>query len=187
MFEIRWHGRGGQGVVTAAKIFALTASAQNGYFQAFPEFGPERRGAPLQAFTRVDDKPIRIYNQVYFPDMVVVLDSKLIGRQPLTVGLKDGGYFIANFHGTSDELKEAAGVENATVLALDASDIAYRIIGRPIPNTPMLGAAAILSKFIQLEVLVGQLEEFFKDKLDPADIETNIIAVREGAEQANGR
>lgn len=185
MFEIRWHGRGGQGVVTAAKIFALTAGAQNDYFQAFPEFGPERRGAPLQAFTRIDSKPILTYNQVYFPDMVVVLDSKLISRQPLSEGLKKGGYFIANFHGSSEELKEAAGVKDAKVIALDASDIAYRIIGKPIPNTPMLGAAAGVSNMVGLDTLAGQIEAFFRDKLEKKDIETNITAAREGALEAS--
>lgn len=181
MFEIRWHGRGGQGVVTAAKLFALAAGAQGGYYQAFPEYGPERRGAPVQAFTRIDEKPIRTYNQVYFPDMIVVLDQKLIGRQPLADGLKSGGYFVANYHSSVEELKEAVSIKDANVIKIDASDIAHRVIGKPIPNTPMLGAAAKISGFIKMNILEKEIREFFSDKLKPEAIDANILAAREGA------
>ena len=104
--EICWHGRGGQGVVTASEILAETVVGEGKYVKAFPEFGPERMGAPIRAFTRISEKPIRVHTQVYEPDVVIVLDGTLIGKVDITKGLKKGGIVIANYAGTPEEWEQ---------------------------------------------------------------------------------
>ncbi len=105
--EICWHGRGGQGVVTASEILAETVVEEDKYVKAFPEFGPERMGAPIKAFTRISERPIRLHTQVYEPDVVVVLDGTLIGKVDVTKGLKKDGMVLANFNGTPKQLQSA--------------------------------------------------------------------------------
>ncbi|MBP1750045.1 MAG: pyruvate synthase [Deltaproteobacteria bacterium] len=151
MLEVRFHGRGGQGAVTSAEIIAQAAIRQGLTAQAFPSFGPERRGAPVQAFLRVSDKPIRLRSKVYKPDSVLILDPTLIESANPTAGLKKGGYIIINSNKSADELKKAFPGQN--IVAVDATKIAKEELGVPITNTTMLGALVLATKVVDLSAL----------------------------------
>lgn len=151
MLEVRFHGRGGQGAVTSAEIIAQAAIKQGMTAQAFPSFGPERRGAPVQAFLRVSDKPIRLRSKVYKPDSVLILDPTLIESANPTSGLKTGGYVIINSNKSADELKKAFPGQN--IIAVDATKIAKEELGVPITNTTMLGALVRATKVVDLAAL----------------------------------
>lgn len=138
--EIRWHGRGGQGAVTASEILAEAALEEGKYFQAFPDYGPERMGAPIRAYTRISSSPIRQHCQVTDPDAVVVLDPTLIGVVDFTEGIKEGGVLVVNTVASPAELKTQLEFDRGKVFAVDATRIALDTIGRNIPNTPMIGA-----------------------------------------------
>ena len=120
--ELCWHGRGGQGVVTANEILAETAIREGKYVKAFPEFGPERMGAPIRAFTRISPDPIRVHSQVYAPDIVIVLDPTLIGKVKITAGLKKNSIILANYYGEPEELKSALKAD-VKCFAVDATKI----------------------------------------------------------------
>ena len=139
MIEVRWHGRGGQGAVTSVELLAVAAIAAGKYAQGFPSFGPERRGAPVAAFTRIDDKKINVRSGIYDPDVVLVLDSSLIGLVNVTEGLKPGGKLIVN---TPNRLMKSVKNLNfsGTVATVDATGIARKEMGVPIANTTMIGA-----------------------------------------------
>jgi len=151
MLEIRFHGRGGQGAVTSAEIIAQAAIKQGMSAQAFPSFGPERRGAPVQAFLRVSDKPIRLRSKVYKPDSVLILDPTLIASANPTAGLKKGGYIIINSNKSVEELKKTFPGQN--IISVDASKIAREELGVPITNTTMLGALVRATRVVELSAL----------------------------------
>jgi pyruvate ferredoxin oxidoreductase gamma subunit len=151
MLEVRFHGRGGQGAVTSAEIIAQAAIKQGMRAQAFPSFGPERRGAPVQAFLRVSDKPIRLRSKVYKPDSVLILDPTLIAAANPTAGLKKGGYIIINSNKSPEELKQTFPGQN--IVAVDASKIAREELGVPITNTTMLGALVRATQVVELSTL----------------------------------
>ncbi|MBP1747992.1 MAG: pyruvate/ketoisovalerate oxidoreductase, gamma subunit [Deltaproteobacteria bacterium] len=151
MLEVRFHGRGGQGAVTSAEIIAQAAIKQGMRAQAFPSFGPERRGAPVQAFLRVSDKPIRLRSKVYKPDSVLILDPTLIASANPTAGLKEGGYIIINSNKSVEELKKTFPGQN--IIAVDASKIAKEELGVPITNTTMLGALVRATRVVELSAL----------------------------------
>ncbi|MCL5110468.1 MAG: 2-oxoacid:acceptor oxidoreductase family protein [Chloroflexi bacterium] len=182
MLEIRWHGRGGQGVVTAAKLLAASALREGKYFQAFPEYGPERRGAPVQAFTRIDDEPVRVFAHIAAPDVVVVLDETLLGKVPVADGLREAGTVVANFRGTPAQLREKLGLKNGHVFTVDASRIASETLGKPITNTPMIGALLRAVSAVQLDNVVDELAEKFKG----AVATSNVSAVRRAYEEVRG-
>lgn len=186
MLEIRWHGRGGQGAVSAAKLLATAALRGGKYFQAFPEYGPERRGAPVQAFTRIDDKPIRVFAQVAEPDIVVVLDSTLIGKIPLTLGLADDGILVANFDGSPQELRERIGLQGKKVFTVNASAIATDLLGKAITNTTMVGALVRIADVLNLEQVIDEVREMFGDKLKAELVEANVQALRRAHEEVIG-
>ncbi|RLG25506.1 pyruvate ferredoxin oxidoreductase [Methanosarcinales archaeon] len=169
MKEIRIHGRGGQGSVTAAELLAVAAFEDGKYSQAFPSFGVERRGAPVVAFTRIDDKPIRIRSQVYEPDYVVVQDATLIDVVDVAGGIKKDGLIIINTETGSEKLKDIP----AKVMAIDATKIAMDVIGRPIVNTVLLGAFAGATGEIRLESIKKAVGERFSGKVG----EKNVAAV----------
>lgn len=184
--EIRWHGRGGQGAVTAAKLLAAAALREGKHFQAFPEYGPERRGAPVQAFTRISDEPIRIYTSVKSPSVVVVLDPSLLGKVPVTDGLTEDGVIIANYAGSSAELRKKLGLADDTklkVYAIDASTLAMRRLGRPIPNTPMLGALVGATGLVEMDALVAELEHSFGGRFRPELVKANVEVMREACQE----
>lgn len=182
MIEIRWHGRGGQGGVTAAKVLAATALRDGKQFQAFPEYGPERRGAPVQAFTRISDQPIRTFSHVTNPNIVVVLDSSLIGKVPLAEGLDEDGVLIANYDGTPAELRERLSIRGRKVFTVNATDIANRTLGRPITNTTMLGALVRATGVVSLEELLAEVREMFS-KFKGDIVEKNLAAVKAAYEE----
>jgi pyruvate ferredoxin oxidoreductase gamma subunit len=141
MIEIRFHGRGGQGAVTSAELMAQTAIARGKYAQAFPSFGPERRGAPVTSFLRISDKPIRVREKVYEPDVVVVLDPTVMKVTKVDSGLKAEGHLLVNTHRTPAEIREEFGFKQK-IATLDAMSIALELLGVPITNTVMLGVFA---------------------------------------------
>lgn len=170
MKEIRIHGRGGQGSVTAAEILAIAAFYEGKYSQAFPSFGVERRGAPVTAFARIGDSFIRTRCQIYEPDYVIVQDSTLIGIVDVTRGLKDDGAIIVNTEKSPEELNLNT---KARVYTIDATKIALEILKRPIVNTVMLGAFAGITKEFSLESLVKAVRK----RLPPKIAEVNVKAV----------
>ncbi|MBN2515680.1 MAG: pyruvate ferredoxin oxidoreductase subunit gamma [Deltaproteobacteria bacterium] len=177
MIEIRWHGRGGQGAVTSIEMLALAAIEEGKYAQGFPSFGPERRGAPVAAFNRIDDKRIRVRSAIYNPDVVVVLDPSLVGLVNVLEGLKPDGTLIVNTVKSPDEIKKELNFKG-TVVTVDASHIARKELGVPITNTTMLGAVAKAIKVIKLKSLEGPLKERF-GRLAPRNINALKRAYKE--------
>ena len=160
MIEIRFHGRGGQGAVTSAELTALAAIEQGKYAQAFPSFGPERRGAPVMAFVRVSEEPIRTREKIYEPDIVVVLDPTLLGIVNVAAGLKEDGVVVLNTTKSAEEVRQASGI-SAKLALVDASRIAMETMGIPITNTTLLGAMLKATDLLPLSALEGPLEERF--------------------------
>lgn len=181
--EIRWHGRGGQGVVTAGKLLAETAMGSGQYFQAFPDYGPERMGAPIRAFTRLSSKPITIHSQIEEPDVVLVLDPTLLGTVPVTDGLQEDGTLLVNTAMSPAEVREATGFHTGKVFTVNASHIAIEEMGREITNTPMLGAFARATGLFDIEDLAEQLRAWFGKKISAEVIEANVRAMRRAAEE----
>jgi pyruvate ferredoxin oxidoreductase gamma subunit len=178
MKEVRFHGRGGQGAVTAAMILAVGAFQDGKYTQAFPRFGVERRGAPVESFTRISDSFIRRKSAVYEPDYLIVLDSTLFGAVDVTAGLKKDGMVIVNTNKSTKEL----GIEGLNVKTLDVSNLAMEVLGRDIVNTAMLGAFAGFTGEVSVEGIIKGVEEHFSGSL----AEKNIKLVKEVYEQAKG-
>lgn len=184
--EIRWHARGGQGAVTAAKLLAEAALAQGQYFQAFPEYGPERMGAPIQAFTRLSSEPIHIRSSVTNPSMVVVLDPTLLGTIDVVDGLDPDGVILVNTDKSPAEIRRDLGVAGRSVFTVNATDIARETIGRPIPNTPMLAALAKATGVMSLEHLVDHLRKSFGKKFSEEVISGNVKALERAYEEVSG-
>ena len=161
LFEIRWHGRGGQGAVTSAELLASAAISEGKYAQAFPSFGPERRGAPVLAFDRISaDEPIRVRAEITEPDAVVVLDSGLTGIVDVTVGLKKGGKIVINTRKSPEDI--AADFDGKWgVAVVDAATIARELLGVNIVNTTMLGALLKATGVVKIESLFEPLENRF--------------------------
>ncbi|MFP3871127.1 MAG: pyruvate ferredoxin oxidoreductase subunit gamma [Syntrophobacteria bacterium] len=160
MIEIRFHGRGGQGAVTSAELTALAAIEQGKYAQAFPSFGPERRGAPVMAFVRVSDEPIRTREKIYEPDIVVVLDASLLDIVDVTAGLKKDGVVVLNTAKGAEEIRAASGIK-AKLALVDATRIAMESMGVPITNTTMLGAMLKANNLLPVSAMEGPLRERF--------------------------
>jgi len=165
MKEVRIHGRGGQGGVTSAELVAIAAIEEGRYAQAFPSFGPERRGAPVQAFIRVSDNPIRTREKVYHPDIVVVLDSSLPALVNVAEGIKDDGIIILNSANSESQIREEFGLKTKLAI-VDANTIAREVLGLPITNTTMLGALLKATGIVGIEAVEEALEKRF-GKLAP--------------------
>ena len=165
MIEVRFHGRGGQGVVTSANLLAMAAFKEGKYCQAFPFFGTERRGAPVVAFCRIDDKFIRTREQVYEPDYVVVLDPTLLKIIDVTEGLKEDGMLIMN---TNKEVKLNT---KAKIKRVDATKIALEVIGKPFVNAPMIGALIGATNLVKLDSLIEAIKERFPEEIAKKNIE----------------
>ncbi len=160
MKEVRLHGRGGQGGVTSAELVATAAIAEGKYAQAFPSFGPERRGAPVAAFIRVSDQPIRTREKVYHPDIVVVLDPSLPALVNVAEGLKEGGIVILNTDLSEKEVREKFGLKSKLAM-VDATKIALEVLGLPITNTTMLGALLRATGIVGKEALEEAMDKRF--------------------------
>jgi len=184
--EIRWHGRGGQGAVTAAKMVAELALGQHKYFQAFPEYGPERSGAPIVAFTRVSDQPIQVYAGVEHPGIVIVLDSSLLGIVDVTKGAPDDAIVLVNSSRSPALLRKTYGIKGHRLFTVNATKIAIETIKRPIPNTPMVGALTRITSLFPLEEVVAFLRHDFSKKFPPKVVEGNISAITRSYEEVEG-
>ena len=160
MLEIRWHGRGGQGAVTSVELLALSAIEEGKYAQGFPSFGPERRGAPVTAFNRVDDKRIKIRSGIYHPDVVVVLDESLVSLVDVAEGLKPEGILLVNTTKSLVDLKKHIRF-GGKIATCDATGIAWKELGVPITNTTMLGALVKLTATVKIESLESPIKERF--------------------------
>jgi pyruvate ferredoxin oxidoreductase gamma subunit len=182
LIEIRWHGRGGQGVVTASKLLARAAMGSGRYFQAFPEYGPERMGAPIRAFTRLSPQPIRIHSPIEEPDVVVILDPTLLGSAAMTDGLKEEGSLVINTPLSPTLVREATSFQGSQVFSVDASHIAIEEIGQEITNTPMLGAFARATGLFEIEEMIAEVRAWFGKKIAPEALEANVRAMRRAAE-----
>jgi pyruvate ferredoxin oxidoreductase gamma subunit len=177
MLEIRIHGRGGQGSVTAAQILAISAFYDGKQSQAFPRFGVERRGAPVEAFCRIDDKPVDVRSQVYTPDLLLVLEPSLMEAVDVTSGLKDGSTIIVN---TSKQLKDKK-YSKFKVFSVDASKVALEIFKADIVNTAILGAFSKVTGVVSLKSINKSIEDRFEGK--PHIIDMNKQAVKRVYEQ----
>jgi pyruvate ferredoxin oxidoreductase gamma subunit len=176
--EIRWHGRGGQGAKTGAFLLAESMIEQGKYAQGFPDYGPERMGAPIRGYNRISDDPIRVHSGVESPDIVVVLDATLIATGTITAGLKPESVVIVNSHESPEQIKKQLGVDGNNVFTVDATGIALAEIGRPIPNTPMIGALLKVTELAELGKMSAILTKKFKGKISDEMVEGNLRALK---------
>lgn len=176
LIEIRWHGRGGQGAKTASLLLADAAFNTGKYIQGFPEYGPERMGAPITAYNRISDKPITIHSNIYEPDYVVVVDDTLLETVPVTSGLKNTGAIVINTTKNAEEIKGLLKGYEGKVYKIDARKISEEALGRYFPNTPMLAAIVKVSKVMSDEELLNDMKGSFKHKFakKPEVIEGNM-------------
>jgi len=176
--EIRWHGRAGQGVVTAAVTLADVLSLEKGkYVQAFPEFGAEKRGAPILAFNRISQKPVRTHSQVYNPDIVVVTDPSLLGLVDISGGAKEDAIFIMNTTFDIPLVRERLSLGKRKIYALDAYSIARDELGRPIPNVPMLAALVKVTGLMDTKKFKEKIKVSLGKKLRPEVVEMNLRTI----------
>ncbi|MBE0476095.1 MAG: 2-oxoacid:acceptor oxidoreductase family protein [Coriobacteriia bacterium] len=182
--EIRWHARAGQGAVTAAKLVAETALEQDLFMQAMPEYGPERMGAPIKAFTRISGEPIDIHCNIEHPDVVIVLDETLLNIVDVTEGMPDDGVVIVNTCKAPDAVRDELGVpDTARVASVDASGISLATLKRDIPNTPMVGALAKVTGLFDLAQVNDHLAKAFGKKFSREVIDANIASVTRAYEE----
>jgi pyruvate ferredoxin oxidoreductase gamma subunit len=184
--EIRWHARGGQGAVTAAKMVAEVALGQKKYFQAFPEYGPERSGAPIVAFTRISNEPIQLYCGIENPAIVVVLDPTLLSVVNVTKGAPDDAIVLVNSDLPPAQLRAKYNMKGRRLFSIAATRIATETIGRPIPNTPMVGALTRIAGLFPLDSVIEFLRADFSKKFPPKVVEGNIQAITRSYEEVQG-
>ncbi|WP_213974092.1 2-oxoacid:acceptor oxidoreductase family protein [Tepidanaerobacter acetatoxydans] len=187
VLEIRWHGRGGQGAKTAALMLAETVAQMGKYVQGFPEYGPERMGAPILAFNRISDEPIHIHSNVINPDIVIVLDATLLGEK-VTAGVPEDGIYIVNTTKTPQEVRKKLNIKGGKIFTVDANQISLDTIGRVIPNTPLMGAFVKATGLMSYDEFIknvkGELEKKFKTK--PEVIAGNIKAIERAYQEVKG-
>ncbi len=179
MVEIRWHARGGQGAKTAAMFVAQAVLIKGKFGQGFPEYGPERRGAPMRGFTRIADAPIRRHCSIENPGLVVVLDPTLLDSPAagVTAGTDENTVFLINTSLSPTEIKKKLGVTGAKVYTVDATQIALDSFGKPIPNMPMTGALLKAQPFMELTELTDAMKAKFSKKFSQAVVDGNLRAV----------
>ena len=179
LVEIRWHGRGGQGAKTASLLLADAAFNTGKYIQGFPEYGPERMGAPITAYNRISNTPIRIHSNIYEPDYVVVVDDSLLEAVDVTAGLKPDGAIVINTTKTGKELKPLLNGYTGKVYTIDAREISLETLGKYFPNTPMLAAIVKVSGVIEEKDFLADMEGSFKHKFakKPEVIDGNMKAL----------
>ncbi len=179
LIEIRWHGRGGQGAKTASLLLADAAFNTGKYIQGFPEYGPERMGAPITAYNRISDKPITIHSNIYEPDYVVVVDDTLLESVPVTAGLKKEGAIVINTTKSPEYLKEKLNGYSGSIYTIDARKVSEETLGRYFPNTPMLAAIVKVTGIMSDEAFLEDMKGSFKHKFakKPEVIEGNMKAL----------
>ena len=173
MFQVRIHGRGGQGVVTAAEMLSVAAFLEGKHAQAFPSFGSERTGAPVIAFCRIDDKPIRLREPILEPDALIIQDPTLLHQVDVFAGLKRNGYILINTNRGFDDLgigEFVAGWQHDRLCTVAATELALRHVGRPLPNVPLLGGFAAVCGAIRLESLCEAIRQRFNATVAQANV-----------------
>jgi len=184
MIEIRWHGRGGQGTVTAAKVLADACLRNGRYVQAFPEYGPERSGAPLRAYNRISADEIRMHCPVLNPSVVSIVDATLLDGIDVTEGAVDNAAFVINTAKDPREIRERLKAKpTQRVFTIDATKIAIECIGKALPNAAMLGAVTKVTGVVTLESLLEDVRGSFGKKFSQKIIDGNLEAVRRGYEE----
>ncbi|MFW9793114.1 MAG: 2-oxoacid:acceptor oxidoreductase family protein [Candidatus Thorarchaeota archaeon] len=181
--EFRWHGRGGQGVVTSNQMLGKAALAEGNYIQAFPEFGPERTGAPVRAFLRISKEPIQVYAQVYNPDVVVCIDPTLLDVVNPAEGLKEDGTLVVNSEQDPQAIRDKFGFTGGTVVTVDASTIAMEVMGRPFYNMPTMAAAVKATGVVAVETVIEEVLERYPGKvgnLNKVAIERAVMEAKVG-------
>ena len=180
MIEIRWHGRGGQGAKTASLLLADAAFNTGKYIQGFPEYGPERMGAPITAYDRISDSEIRVHSNIYDPEFVVVVDETLLEIVDVTAGLKEDGAILINTAKSKEEILPLLKGYKGKVYTVDARKISMETLGKNFPNTPMLAAIVKVTGVIDDETFLNEMEGSFKHKFarKPEVIEGNMQALK---------
>ncbi|MBQ9279786.1 MAG: 2-oxoacid:acceptor oxidoreductase family protein [Clostridia bacterium] len=188
LVEIRWHGRGGQGAKTASLLLADAAFNTGKYIQGFPEYGPERMGAPITAYNRISDEPITIHSNIYEPDYVVVVDDTLLEAVDVTAGLKEEGAIVINTTKTPEEVKGLLKGYKGKVCTIDAKTISIETLGKYFPNTPMLAAIVKVSGIMDEQDFLNDMVESFKHKFakKPEVIDGNMAALKRSLEEVKG-
>lgn len=183
--EIRWHGRGGQGAKTACLLLADVAFNSGKHVQGFPEYGPERMGAPITAYNRITDKRCTVHSNIYTPDYVIVVDETLLASVDVTKGLKEDGAIIVNSDKDPKELRSMLGDFKGKVCSIDARRISEETIGKNMPNTPMLAAAVKVSKVVEQEQFIIDMENSLRHKFatKPQVVSGNMEALRKSMEE----
>ncbi len=187
LIEIRWHGRGGQGAKTASLLLADAAFNTGKYIQGFPEYGPERMGAPLTAYNRISNTPIRIHSNIYEPDYVVVVDDSLLECVDVTAGLKEDGAIVINTTKDAEYLFKVLKDYKGSIYTIDARKISLETLGNYFPNTPMLAAIIKVSGIMNDEELIKDMQGSFKHKFakKPEVIEGNMKALQRALQEVN--
>lgn len=182
--EVVWHGRGGQGAVTAAKLLAEAALREGKNIQAFPEFGAERTGAPVRSFTRISALPITIHCSITAPDCIVVLDPTLLDAVDITEGMKPSSVFVINTVHPAKDIRNEFKLEGGKIFTVDATSISVGKLGRNIPNMPMVGALIKATGIIKLENLLETFMDSFAKKFTPDVLKGNVEAIEEAYKEA---
>ena len=177
--EIRWHGRGGQGAKTAALLLADVAFKTGAYVQGFPEYGPERMGAPITAYNRISRNEIRVHSNIYTPDLVVVVDESLLESVDVTAGLKKEGAIIVNTPKSAEEIRDELNGYEGNVYTVDARRISVEALGKYFPNSPMLAAAVAVSGVMDQKQFINEMRASYQHKFakKPEVIEGNMKAL----------
>lgn len=177
--EIRWHGRGGQGAKSAALLLADVAFKTGAYVQGFPEYGPERMGAPITAYNRISREEIRVHSNIYFPDLVVVVDETLLSAVDVTAGLKEEGAIIVNTAKSADEIRPLLNGYKGKVFTVDARRISVETLGKYFPNSPMLAAAVKVGKVMDTDLFISEMRASYEHKFakKPEVIDGNMKAL----------
>ncbi len=178
-YEIRWHGRGGQGAKTAALLLADVAFKTGAYVQGFPEYGPERMGAPITAYNRISQNQIRVHSNIYTPDLVVVVDETLLESVDVTAGLKENGALIVNTKRSAEEIRPLLKGYKGEVYTLDAREISVKALGKYFPNSPMLAAAVAVSNVMGWSSFMHEMRASYQHKFakKPEVIDGNMKAL----------
>ena len=184
--EIRWHARGGQGAVTAAKTLAEMSLTKNMFFQAFPEYGPERMGAPIQCFNRLSEKQISTYCGITNPDIVIVVDHTLLDIVDICAGLDDDGIIIINTTLQPDQIRDKLNINGRKLYTVDATHISLQELHRFMPNVPMLGALLKVTGLLTKEEAIEFLQDSFGKKFPAKVVESNIVALKRAFEEVKG-
>jgi pyruvate ferredoxin oxidoreductase gamma subunit len=186
LLEIRWVGRGGQGAVTAAKMLADAALEAGKFIQAFPEFGPERMGAPVKSFTRISEKPISIHCQVITPDVSVLLDPTLIDVVDIAEGVEPNGIILVNTKDSPVQLRKKMDLAARKLYTVDASGISLKTLGKNIPNAPMVAAVVKVAKILDIDSVIKSFQSEYADKFKDEVIKANIEAMRMAYDEVKG-